>query len=167
MSDPKPLPRGQAPDQDSERQARKISLANAGGGGDSGSMETRVAILEQIAKDTRDLLARLDARMDRSDALMDARMDRSDARLDARLDRLDARMDRSDALIDARMSQMDTRMDRVDMRMDRFDTRMDHLDTRMGRLEDRMASDFKWLVGAGALAAVGLAGLMAHGFHWF
>jgi hypothetical protein len=36
----------------------------------------------------------------------------------------------------------------------------------MERREERMASDVKGLVGAGAVATIGLAGLMAHGFHW-
>jgi len=39
-------------------------------------MEARIAVLEQIAKDTRELLGRIDSRMDR----MDTRMDRFEDR---------------------------------------------------------------------------------------
>ncbi len=46
-------------------------------------MEARLAVLEQIAKDMRDMLGRSDARMDR----MDSRFDR----LDDRLSRLEDR----------------------------------------------------------------------------
>jgi hypothetical protein len=35
------------------------------------------------------------------------------------------------------------------------------------RLAEHQRSDFRLLLSAGAAAAIGLAALMAHGFHWF
>jgi hypothetical protein len=46
-------------------------------------MEARIAVLEHIAKDTRELLGRIDSRMDR----MDTRFDRMDTRMDRFEDR--------------------------------------------------------------------------------
>jgi len=51
-------------------------------------LPSRVAVLEQIARDTRDILARIETRLDRMDSRFDARLDR----LDGRLDRLDGRV---------------------------------------------------------------------------
>lgn len=73
-------------------------LEKRGGGDDSGGMEARVAVLEQIAKDTKETLGRIDRRLE--------------------------------------------------------------------RLEDRQVADFRWLLGGGIAATLGLAALMAHGFHW-
>ena len=54
-------------------------------------LEPRVAVLEQIARDTRDVLARIDGRLDRIDSRFD--------RIDTRLDRIDTRLDRLDGRI--------------------------------------------------------------------
>jgi hypothetical protein len=35
------------------------------------------------------------------------------------------------------------------------------------RLEEHQRGDFRLLLSAGAAATIGLAALMAHGFHWF
>jgi hypothetical protein len=35
------------------------------------------------------------------------------------------------------------------------------------RLEEHQGSDLRLLLSAGAAATIGLAALMAHGFHWF
>ncbi len=39
--------------------------------------------------------------------------------------------------------------------------------TDFRRLEEHQRGDFRLLLSAGAAAAIGLAALMAHGFHWF
>jgi len=58
-----------------------------------GGLEVRVAVLVQIAADTRAVLERLDKRLDR----MDERLDRMDGRLESRFDRLDDRLMAIDA----------------------------------------------------------------------
>jgi hypothetical protein len=39
--------------------------------------------------------------------------------------------------------------------------------TDFRRLEEHQRGDFRLLLSAGAAATIGLAALMAHGFHWF
>jgi uncharacterized coiled-coil protein SlyX len=46
-----------------------------------GGLEVRVAVLEQIAADTRAVLERLDKRLDRMDGRLESRFDRLDDRL--------------------------------------------------------------------------------------
>jgi len=67
-------------------QNRHNPIESGGGGGDNGGMdvlEPRVAVLEQIASDTRDTLKRMET--DTRDALK---------RIETRLDRVDDRHDR-------------------------------------------------------------------------
>lgn len=62
------------------------SIVNGGGGGDNGGMEARIAVLEQIAKDTKASLDRIEKRFDRIDTRFD--------KVDARFDRVDDRHER-------------------------------------------------------------------------
>jgi hypothetical protein len=140
-------------------EVRQFPLANRGGmtGGSSlppggpppydGGMEARVAVLEQIATSTQQLLAKMDARLDR--------------------------IENNFVQIDKRLDGMDQRLDQMDKRLDQMDKRLDRMDTRMDRIEDRQVSDFKSLLvlGIGATgtlfaAMLGLVATMAHGFHW-
>lgn len=81
---------------------RRSTVEKGGGGGDNTDMEPRIAVLEQIAKDTK------------------ATLDRIEKRFDARFDKVDERHER----------------------------------------------DFRLTMGALIGAVLGLAGLMAKGFHW-
>ena len=58
---------------------------------------TRVALLEQASRETRDTLGRIEQSFERRFDKMDARFDK----VDARFDRMDARFDRMDGRIDA------------------------------------------------------------------
>jgi len=104
-------------------------------------MEARVAVLEQIAKETRDALVRLDRRFDD----VDKRFDEIDKRFDA----------------------VDKRFDRVEDNMARLDGRMERFDGRLDRLKDQQSADFRWVVlfAMGALSFIFVT--IAHGFRWF
>jgi predicted RNase H-like nuclease (RuvC/YqgF family) len=89
-------------------------------------MEARVAVLEEIAKNTHKVLERLDSRMDQ---------------LDARMHRLDARMDQ----FDTRMNRIETRMDRVEDRQNSdFKWLMGFAIGSTGLLFATMAHGFYW-----------------------
>jgi len=91
-------------------------------------MEARIAVLEQIAADTRDSLKEI------KDHLL--------------------RLEHSHKA-DFRRLEDDFR--RVE----------EHQRSDLRQLDERQRSDFRLLLSAGAVAAIGLAALMAHGFHWF
>ncbi len=91
-------------------------------------MEARVAVLEQIAADTRETLKEI------KDHLL--------------------RLEESHKA-DFRRLEDDFR--RVEQ----------HHRGDFRRLEEHQRGDFRLLLSAGAAATIGLAALMAHGFHWF
>ncbi len=93
------------------------TLAKPGGRSDSGGMEARVAVLEQIAADTRETLKEI-----------------------------------KDHLLRLEESH------KADFR---------RLEDDFRRVEEHQRGDFRLLLSAGAAATIGLAALMAHGFHWF
>lgn len=139
----------------------KTFLPPSGGPTYDGGMEARVAVLEQIATSTQQLLGKMDVRLDR--------IENNFVQIDKRLDQIDKRLDQ----MDLRLDHMDQRLDQMDKRLDQMDKRLDRMDTRMDRSEDRQVSDFKWLMGLGIGATatllagmVGLLATMAHGFHW-
>jgi hypothetical protein len=93
------------------------TLAKGANRGDSGHVEARVAVLEQIAADTKETLK------DIKDHLL----------------RLE----------------------------DSHKAYFRGLEDDFRRVEEHQRSDFRLLLSAGAAATIGLAALMAHGFHWF
>ncbi len=102
-------------------------------------MEARVAVLEEIARNTAKVLERIEATI----AKMDDRMTSMETRLDQRIKGLEDRLD-----------------DRMAKQEERFDK-------RMIRLEDRQSADFKWLLGTQLGIATFIFATLAHGFHWF
>lgn len=58
------------------------------------------------------------------------------------------------------------RLDSLEKRFDRLDVRLDKVDVRLDKIDDRHDRDFRVLFGALIAVALGLAGLMAKGFHW-
>lgn len=161
------------------------------------SMEARVAVLEEIARNTEKLLGKMDARMDRMEthsiqmeARLTARMDAMDERLTTRIDRLEthtiqmeerltarmeameerliARIESGEARTDKRMETMEERLiTRIEAGEARTDKRMESFEVHLVRLEDRHITDFRWMLGLGMGAVAFLFAVMAHGFHWF
>jgi hypothetical protein len=93
------------------------TLAKASREDDPASMEARVAVLEQIAADTKETLRDIKEHLLRLEEGHKA---------------------------DFRRLEDDFR-----------------------RVEEHQRGDFRLLLSAGAAATIGLAALMAHGFHWF
>ena len=54
-------------------------------------------------------------------------------------------------------------LNRIDKRFDRMDERFDGMELDFKGLRSEMKSDFRWLL----TIMAGIAGIMAHGFHWF
>jgi hypothetical protein len=49
----------------------------------------------------------------------------------------------------------------------RMEARFDRLDSKIDNVRDKQERDFRFVFGALITAALGLAAMMAHGFHWF
>ena len=102
------------------------------------NLTSRVAVLEQIASDTREGLSRIERRLDR---------------VDERIDRLDERIGRGDEWVSARLDRMD---EKINARIDRMDE----------RINARIDTSTRWLITLGLGGFAALLGAMAHGFHW-
>lgn len=102
----------------------------------------RLAVLEEIARGTKEVLDRLD----------DKRLDDTDGRLD----RMDARFDRLDARLDSSFGRLDARLDASFARMD----------SRINAQAASSHNDFRILVTLVFASNAALLGVMAHGFGW-
>ena len=100
-------------------------------------MESRVAILEQIARTTIASLERIERRFDA---------------VDRRFDAVERRVDAIDRKFDARDGQ--------------YASRFDALDRRIDGLTSEHRRDFRWLLGMTLGGFGAMLGVMAHGFHW-
>jgi len=136
-----------------------IPIEPASGGRYPAGMETRVAILEQLARVTAASLERIERRFDTGLTHADDRMDRLERRLDMGLAQTNDHMDRIERRLDMGLAHADSRMDRIDRQLD--------------MLSGDQHSDFRWLLGimiagTGTIfgCLLGLLGVMAHGFHW-
>ncbi|GAA3682063.1 MAG: hypothetical protein ABF636_11435 [Acetobacter sp.] len=58
------------------------------------------------------------------------------------------------------------RLESLEKRFDRLDVRLDKVDVRLDKIDERHDRDFRVIFGALIAVALGLAGLMAKGFHW-
>lgn len=114
-------------------------------------MESRVAVLEQIAHNAA---ATLD-------------------RIARRLDGLDRRMDGLEQEVRGLVRQMGGFEQQLHGFEQRFEASQGRVEHRLDMAEPQQHTDFKWLLGvmfggfsatAGGFAA--LLGVMAHGFHW-
>ncbi len=114
-----------------------IPVEPAGGGRYPPDMESRIAVLEQIARTTVASLERIERRLETGFAQADLRMDR----------------------IDGRMDRMDGRMDRIDRRLDMFAA--EHRSDFRWLLGMMLGT-----TGTILAALAGMLGAMAHGFHW-
>jgi hypothetical protein len=105
----------------------------------------RVAVLEHIAKETKESIA--DLRTETRDLRTEMRQDFADMRAEMRDQRTEMRQDVADLHIEMRQGFADMR---TEMRLIRTDAR----------------SDFRWLLGIMLGGSGALLGIMAHGFHW-
>lgn len=88
----------------------------------------------------------------------------------ARLDRFESRLDRVDdrlARIDNGLSRVETQLAVVDTKITVLEATTTRLDAAVVRLESNSRIDFRLTFGAIIATALGLAGMMAKGFHWF
>lgn len=64
------------------------------------------------------------------------------------------------------MAAIKYRLESLEKRFDRLNVRLDKVDVRLDKIDDHHDRDFRVLFGALIAVALGLAGLMAKGFHW-
>lgn len=64
------------------------------------------------------------------------------------------------------LSHLEKRFERLDVRLDKIDARFDKNDARFDKSDERRERDFRLIFGALIAVALGLASLMAKGFHW-
>lgn len=74
------------------------------------------------------------------------------------------------ALLKKDYEHLNDKIDRVDQKVDRVEQRVDKLSDKLDRfiekVDDRMERDFRLTFGALITVALGLAAMMAKGFHW-
>lgn len=58
------------------------------------------------------------------------------------------------------------RLDSLEKRYDRLDVRLNKVDVKLDKIDNRHDRDFRVIFSALIAATLGLAGLMAKGFHW-
>jgi hypothetical protein len=102
-----------------------------------GDMESRIAVLEHIAKTTAATLERLEQRQDQW-------LDRMDRRFDA----------------------IDRRFETMDRRFEAMDRKFEVMDHRWVTLNTHHRQDFLWLIAIQIGTVGGLLTAMARGFHW-
>jgi dGTP triphosphohydrolase len=135
----------------------KNNLHPGGAASYQSGMEARVAVLEEIARNTVKVLDRIEANIARMDDKLEASIAKLDQKLEVSVAKLDDKMMGMEARMDQRMKELG----------DRLDGRMGRMEDRMTRLENRQVTDIRWVMGIG----IGFGGFiwasMAHGFHWF
>ena len=108
-------------------------------------MESRVAVLEEIARTTSAMLARMDHRMDLMSAEFRSGFDGLRAEFRSGLDGLGAE---------------------VRSGLDGQRRTTDNLRMALDQLSIEHRTDFRWLLVIMLAGFAGLLGVMAHGFHW-
>ncbi|ALK07702.2 hypothetical protein D2A38_05790 [Candidatus Liberibacter asiaticus] len=87
--------------------------------------------------------------------------------LEKNYDRLENKVDRLSDKMDARFDFLIDKMDKESKRVDaRFEFLIDKMDKESKRVDARMERDFRLTFGALIALALGLATMMAKGFHW-
>ncbi|HTW72378.1 MAG TPA: hypothetical protein VME47_21025 [Acetobacteraceae bacterium] len=124
-----------------------------------GDMESRVAVLEQIARETTASLGRIERGMDAQREELRALQERFERGMDAQRKELHVFQERFERGMDAQRKELLVFQERFERRLD------------MQAAEHR--TEFRWLLGVmlggfttllGAFGA--MLGVMAHGFHW-
>lgn len=63
---------------------------------------------------------------------------------------------------DVKIAVLENTIGHINETLSRIDQKIDRLNQRMDKLDHRQWTNFLWLLSA----IIGLAGVMAHGFHW-
>jgi hypothetical protein len=64
---------------------------------------------------------------------------------------------------DVRLALLEQSITNINDTLVRFEKRFDNIDEQFKNIRSEMKSDFRWLL----TIISALAGIMAHGFHWF
>lgn len=64
--------------------------------------------------------------------------------------------------IDTRVALLEMSISNINDTLGRIEHRLDKMDDKIDGVRKEMKSDFRWILAF----IVGLAGVMAHGFHW-
>jgi hypothetical protein len=102
------------------------------------SQETRIALLEQSTTHIKTSIEEIKLILNKLESKIDFNVNRLDNKIDNNFEKLD---------------------NKIDNNFEKLDNKIDNIFTK---LDNKIDSNFKWLLAA----IVGLAGLMAHGFHW-
>ena len=68
---------------------------------------------------------------------------------------------------DVRLALLEQSINNINDTLVRFEKRFDNNDNEFKSIQLEMRSDFRWLVSIFSGLMLSLAGIMAHGFHWF
>lgn len=68
-----------------------------------------------------------------------------------------------DLLYEQRMTHVETSMSNLDNTLKEIKSEINDMKNDIREIRDDMKTDFRWLLGV----IIALAGIMAHGFHWF
>jgi len=71
------------------------------------------------------------------------------------------------ALLEQSINNINDTLIRFEKRFDRIDDQFKGVNDEFKSIRDEMKSDFRWIITIFGGLMLGLAGLMAHGFHWF
>jgi uncharacterized protein YPO0396 len=112
--------------------------------GEHMSNDTKVAILENTMNHIYEDVRRVENRVHR---------------VENRLASMDQRLGSLEHIVDTKFAAIDKKFDAVDRQFDA-------VEQRFSTIDNRLWSNFLWLVGLLLGSVSGLAGLMAHGFHW-
>ena len=113
------------------------------------SHETRIALLEQSTNHIKESIDEIKSILNRLENKLDFNVTRLDNKADSNFEKLNNK-------IDSNFEKLDNKID------SNFITLNNKIDFSIEKLDNKIDSNFKWLLAAIA----GLAGLMAHGFHW-
>lgn len=67
---------------------------------------------------------------------------------------------------EVRLALLEQSINNINDTLIRFEKRFDKIDERFDKIDKEMKSDFRWLITIFGGLMLGLAGLVAHGFHW-
>jgi hypothetical protein len=140
-------------------------------------MESRVAVLEQIARETTASLGRIERGMDAQREELRGIEERFGRGVDAQREELRAIQQRFERGLDAQRKEQQVFQERVERGMDAQRKELLVFQERFERRLDVQSAEhhaeFRWLLGvmlAGFTTLLGafgaMLGVMAHGFHW-
>lgn len=67
---------------------------------------------------------------------------------------------------DVRVALLEQSINNINDTLVRFEKRFDKIDERLDKVETNVKLEIRWIITVFGSLMLGLAGLMAHGFHW-